>query len=196
MIYVRLPAPAPAVRVVNNPVQPWNIRATGNTGRTDYLPLNPSRSDEWTIIANLQRVVDVYGREPALRALALRLAPPAGDMDVTRQCGIIFDWVKRNMVYQPDPAGSELVQTPARLLGIIQQGGRAPGDCDDHVVLLGSLLVALGIPARVAGVKINGAAWFNHVIIMVRLDGVWKDLDPCVKSGPQPIYGERLASGI
>lgn len=197
MIVSRLSFPAPPHRVEFNNVRPAGITATSAvTGNLARLPLNRSRSDEWTIIANLQAVVDGYGRLPLLREYALRIAPPRQNMDVVRQAAVLFRWVKDNVIYQPDPDGAEFVQTPARMLEQISTGGRSIGDCDDHVVLLGSLLVALGIPSRVAGVRINQAGWYNHVIIMARLQGNWIDLDPCVKNGPQPPYPERLVSGL
>jgi hypothetical protein len=141
-------------------------------------------------------VVDQFGRDPFVRAAALRtVTTHLNNADHTRD---VYTWVVSHMVYIPDPDGAEFIQSPRVLLDTIQLKGRAFGDCDDHVVLLGSLLNSLGARSVVAGVKLFNSPLFNHVIILLPRPGQEPIvLDPCAKDAPPPKYGEFLvADGI
>ena len=167
-------------------------------GSVTRIPIDERRPDAHTIIAALQLVVDQFGRDPRVRQATLSLLTSKINND-RANIMVVHRWVVNHMTYLADPDGAELVQTPLVLLRQIEQKGRAYGDCDDHVVLLGSMLVSIGIPARVAGVKLGGSPVFNHVVIEVPTTssgvGSWKVLDPCAKNTATPLYGERLIAG-
>jgi len=161
-------------------------------GTVTRIPIDERNPDAWTIISALQMVVDQYGRDPRIRQATVGLLTSRANNDAWAHVTQVFRWVVNSMTYLADPDGGEFVQTPVVLLNQIASKGRAYGDCDDHVVLLGAMLVSIGIPARVAGVKIGGAGWYNHVVIEVPRNGEWMVLDPCAKQTPTPKYGERL----
>jgi hypothetical protein len=160
-------------------------------GSVTRVPIDERHPDAYTIIAALQLVVDQWGRDPRVRQAATSLLTSRLNNDPGNTM-VLFRWVVNHMTYLADPDGGELVQTPTILLDQIAAKGRAYGDCDDHVVLLGSMLVSIGVPARVAGVKLFGSPHFNHVVIEVPSNGGWKVLDPCAKQTATPNYGERL----
>lgn len=161
-------------------------------GEVIRIPIDGRKPDAFTIIAALQFVIEQYGRDPRVRAKAMSLIHSRINNDVDRNASTIASWVMNSMVYLADPDGAEFVQTPMVLMRQIDMRGRAYGDCDDHVVLLGSLLNAIGIQAEAVGVKLFGAANYNHVVIQYLSNGRMVLIDPCAKNAPTPMYGERL----
>jgi hypothetical protein len=161
-------------------------------GTVIRIPIDPANPDAWTIISALQFVIEQYGRLPAVRAAAIRQIQSKINNDVANNARTIARWVMNSMIYLADPDGAEFVQTPLVLLKQIDLKGRAYGDCDDHVVLLGSMLNAIGIPAQAVGVKLHGAPYYNHVVIQYPLNGQMVTIDPCAKVAAAPFYGERL----
>lgn len=162
-------------------------------GQVRRVPINPQAPDAWTIIGAIETVIDTFGRDPAIRAFAVSLLNSRLDNDVARHVRRITDWVKSHMVYLADPDGSEYIQTPTILLQQIQLKGVAYGDCDDHVVLLGALLRAIGVPAHPVAVKLNPQSpVFDHVVIEYPSQGEMVIIDPCAKNVAAPHYFERL----
>lgn len=91
-------------------------------------------------------------------------------------------YVRDKISYVPDPLGQELVQTPKRTLDI------KTGDCDDKSVLLASLLLSIGIPARFFAVGLNGGP-YSHVLVQARCGKSWVDLEtilPGIEAGWSP----------
>lgn len=169
---------------------PIRSRAVAPDGTIIRVPINESAPDAHTIIAAMQFVIDQYGRDATVRAfVANQVVRSRVNNDVSAHTRTIFLWVVNHMVYLADPDGAEYIQSPRLLLETIQRNGSAYGDCDDHVVLLGSLLQAVGVPAFACGVKIGGTGVYDHVVIQLS-DGTI--LDPCAKNTAPPFYGERL----
>lgn len=163
-------------------------------GTVHRIPLNPNAPDAWTIISAIQFVIDQFGRDPRIRAATLPLLGSRIDNDVKSHANTIAQWVMRKMVYLADPDGGEFVQTPLVLLNTIARKGFAYGDCDDHVVLLGAMLVSVGIPARAVAVKLHGSNVYNHVVIEYLANGQPVLIDPCAKKVPTPAYRDRLVA--
>lgn len=188
------PQPAQSVREQTTSRLPVRGKLIAPDGEVIRIPINPSNPDAWTIISALQFVIEQYGRDPRVRAEAIRQIGSRVNNDVANNARTIARWVMNSMVYLADPDGAEFIQTPLVLLKEIDLKGRAYGDCDDHVVLLGSLLNAIGIPAQATGVKLHGAPYYNHVVIQYPLNGQMVLIDPCAKVAPTPFYGERLTT--
>jgi len=161
-------------------------------GTVHRIPLNPKAPDAWTIISAIQFVIEQFGRDPRIRAATLPLLNSRINNDIKSHANTIAQWVMQKMVYLADPDGGEFIQTPLVLLNTIGQKGFAYGDCDDHVVLLGAMLTAAGIPARAVAVKLHGADYYNHVVIEYPLNGGTVLVDPCAKTVPTPHYRDRL----
>lgn len=163
-------------------------------GKVLRVPISPSAPDAFTIIGTIQFVMEQFGRDNRLREKALSIISSRINNDTERNARALLSWVVNRVVYLADPDGGELLQTPIYLLDQIEKNGRAYGDCDDHVLLLGSLLLSIGIPARVAGVKIGGAPNYNHVVVEYLSNSRRVLVDPCAKATSQSFYRERLVS--
>ena len=163
-------------------------------GTVHRIPIDPRAPDAFTIIASIQFVIDQFGRDPRIRAATLPLLSSRINNDIRNNATTVAGFVMRKMVYLADPDGGEFIQTPLVLLNTIGQKGFAYGDCDDHVVLLGAMLVSIGIPARAVAVKLHGSNFYNHVVIDYPYQGQSILIDPCAKTVPTPAYRDRLVA--
>lgn len=144
------------------------------------------------IVNHLQGFVDQFGRDPVVRAAALSILTSRRDNDQAAHAAALLAWVKSRMRYLGDPDGAEWVISPLVSLENIRRDGTTYGDCDDHVVLLGSLLQSIGIRVVVQAVKLAPGPDWDHVILAANIHGAWRDMDPCAKDVPMPRYAERL----
>ncbi len=108
-----------------------------------------------------------------------------GNMSQAAEAEHILYWVRRNMVYTPDPPNVEHVKWPSALFDEIRRLGHATGDCDDYVMLYATLTVARDIPTRLTiaarhpVVDGTGEYQFDHIYTRVQLDaGDWRPVDP------------------
>ena len=163
-------------------------------GTVHRIPIDPRAPDAFTIIASIQFVIDQFGRDPRIRAATLPLLSSRINNDIRNNATTVAAFVMRKMVYLADPDGGEFIQTPLVLLNTIGLKGFAYGDCDDHVVLLGAMLVSIGIPARAVAVKLHGSEFYNHVVIDYPYQGRSILIDPCAKTVPTPAYRDRLVA--
>ncbi len=165
---------------------------SSETNNQVMIRLGSSEPDSYQIL----RVIEYLGRHfsglKVMRDAALRIIGDAGDHNVDVQLSRIADFVKSMVRYVRDPIGSEYVVSPFRLLLDIYDNGYVSGDCDDHVLLLNSLLGSIGFDVRPIGVHLYDQNLFDHVISNVMVDGKWVDVDPCAKDVPTPEYGDRL----
>ncbi len=169
-------------------------------GRTTPVVLpHDASSDIAQILRVLTELIDQYKTDAFVRHCAVIIGSPVWPDDPMIRDNIEA-WVRRRMIYVRDPDGEEFIVTPDRTLletsGMqvmpqtnaewaaldesLRSGSvRAPGDCDDFVVLLGTLLAAVGFQVRPAGAAVNGAGYHNHVVLQV-LDerrNVWRVID-------------------
>lgn len=94
--------------------------------------------------------------------------------DITAECpprewscevGMIQQWVKQNIKFVADVAEVETLQTPDLTLR------QRLGDCDDHSILVASLLQSIGHPARFIAVDLGGG--FSHVFTETPIGPYW-----------------------
>lgn len=197
--------PAPRKLTINatppaGPPAPFHARipSPGHLSKaaddTFRLPLGPGE-DAPQILAYLHDLAVQFGQNPYVREFTVnQVLGPAGvdDNDQEAQIMAILTFVRRNVTYARDPLDSEYIVSPINLLEKIEAGQRAYSDCEDHVLLLNSMLGAVGFPTRFVATQINGADWWNHVISSVYVAGDWFDLDPIAKGIAQPDYNVRL----
>jgi transglutaminase-like putative cysteine protease len=69
----------------------------------------------------------------------------------------IYDWVKANMKYVPDPVDTELFYHPRLLVQEYHKEMPIQGDCDDMAMFTYALLTAAGVRARIVLLGINGS---------------------------------------
>lgn len=154
-----------------------------------------SGPDSLSILRLLDHFKKGYSRSPVVREHAVRVLQEncVVNNDLPNQVYAMTRHVKEKMTYVRDPAGSEYVVSPLLLIRDIRERGTAYGDCDDHALLLNTLLTSLGVQTRFLGVKLGGGAKYNHVICSALIGSEWVDIDPCAKRSPQQRYVERLA---
>lgn len=133
-----------------------------------------------------------YALVPYIREYAVALLKGLRNNDQLGQANRLIDFVRKNLTYVRDPVMGEYVVSPVRLLQDFQNSQYMAGDCDDHVLLLNSLLGAIGIMTKAVGVKFGRTDRFNHVISGIKLQGRLFLVDPCAKKLPQPNYPETL----
>lgn len=151
--------------------------------------MTPLQYDLRRALAELADIQAYYAQFPFVRRMAVEVGAPRWNDDVEGMVKNITQFVKEKVTYVSDPCGFELVTAPDVMLAEIVQRGRAYGDCDDHVLLLNTMLNSIGVPAVVAAVKLNPEdPEFNHVITVALLRNRWTDIDPCAKFKSQPTY--------
>ena len=141
----------------------------------------------------LAQIRDHYTNFPFIRTTAISIGNPQANDDQEGMLSRITRFVRDRVIYVEDPVGFEWVTAPDVMLADIMQKGRSHGDCDDHAMLLGTMLQSVGIRTKFEAVKLSpNDTEFNHVIITANLRGEWIDLDPTIKSVAQPHYQDRL----
>jgi len=110
-------------------------------------------------VDSLLSIIRTWRINPDLVLFAKELVQNVPSKDYYGEVWTIQDWIKRNIRFTRDPVGGELLQDPEVTLKI------ANGDCDDHVILLNSLVNAIGIPTRVVLIASTSAApnQYNHI---------------------------------
>lgn len=119
----------------------------------------------------MRDIVRTWRKHPQVRALALQ---------VTRQCEPknwacyvyrIQEWVQGNIRYVRDVTDVETLQTPDVTLR-----DRA-GDCDDHSILVASLLQSIGHRVRFLAVGFRTLGPFAHVFTETHLGPYWRSVE-------------------
>lgn len=122
-------------------------------------------------IDQMRALVDEALRDPSILRAAkdiVRGVPPFDDLS---EAQALYNWVRANIRFTKDPVNKETLYPPSELLQI-----RA-GDCDDISMLLATLLMAIGYPARLMTVAANGDE-FSHVYVEGQINGQWIPMDP------------------
>lgn len=91
----------------------------------------------------------------SVRNLAIQLILPFADQYGGwnyYQAAALFDYVKENIKYVYDPIGFEYIANPAETVNV------GAGDCEGQAILLASLCVSVGIPARLVYCSKPGSA--------------------------------------
>jgi len=122
-------------------------------------------------IDQMRALVDEALRDPSILRTAkdiVRGVPPFDDLS---EAQALYNWVRANIRFTKDPVNKETLYPPSELLQI-----RA-GDCDDISMLLATLLMAIGYPARLMTVAASGDE-FSHVYVEGQINGQWIPMDP------------------
>jgi hypothetical protein len=122
-------------------------------------------------IDHMRSLVDEALRDPSILRLAKDIVRGVPAFDDFSEAQALYNWVRANIRFTKDPVNKETLYPPTELLKI-----RA-GDCDDISMLLGTLLMAVGYPARLMTVAANGDD-FSHVYVEGQINGQWIPMDP------------------
>lgn len=138
-------------------------------------------------LARMDRFMDRGAVQPEIIQIAQDVALRVAPRDEDGQALALLGWVRAHTHYVHDPrtrGGAELVKDPDRMLREISARGKAVGDCDDQVVLLGALLRAIGIESEPVVVSPD-AGDYAHVLLRYRSPASgWVTLDPITRNSP------------
>lgn len=131
---------------------------------------------------HLIKLVKEYRRNKEIRFKAEDIVQRCPNKDYMCEIHHIYNWVKKNIRFERDPYFVEMLRSPDITLR------RRNGDCDDHVILLNSLLQSIGYPTRIVLLASNRPRpdiW-NHVLTEVGVQTgpeqiKWIPLDTTVK---------------
>jgi len=107
------------------------------------------------IVDSVKYLLDKSAHSEEVRALAVQITYDSQD-----KISSIFDFIKTNVSYIPDPVtgedGIELFISPVKQARDFQKGIRLAGDCDDMSLLSCSLFRSIGIRSNVIIVDLAG----------------------------------------
>lgn len=117
----------------------------------------------------MARLARAGRRDPAIRKFALGILRERAvhNRDYNGELAALHGWVRDNIRYIRDPVdtlsgtrkkGIEMLATPAAILR------ERAGDCDEHVIVLSSLLGSIGHPSRFVAIGMDGRP-FSHVYL-------------------------------
>lgn len=127
-------------------------------------------------LEEMKRLIREGTLNERLRMLAIQIIRGQPWKDRLAECRAIFQWIRRNIRFTYDPSSAELVQDVDTILN------HKAADCDDFVILSGSMLQAIGIPVRIViiGTDASQPAAFSHVYLQADIRGKWVGFDPSV----------------
>lgn len=176
-----------------DPAAPLPVQSSLLSSRNAIqVPLGSEQEDAKQILAFLEQVKQTYIRAPEVREFTVSLLRGLANNDQIGQVNRIIDFVRKNVTYIRDPIDSEYVVTPVQMIRQYVRKHFIAGDCDDHVLLLNTMLGCVGFYTKFVGVKYGQTSVYNHVISGVEFDNHLYLVDPCSKSARQPKYTDTL----
>jgi Transglutaminase-like superfamily len=146
----------------------------------------------WQTVQRIRGLVDDAIRDPRVRRLAIEILRTSGadPHDDVSRARAIYEWIRANFYYVPDPSTKEMLHIHAEVPdGELDAAGglfelRA-GDCDDiNGIVLPALLMAVGFDCRLVTIKADQANpdQYSHIFCEVLLHDsqgrpVWYPLD-------------------
>jgi transglutaminase-like putative cysteine protease len=142
----------------------------------ETLPAKPGQ-DTVRTLAVMRALVQKSASDPVVREIAAQIVADCNGHDFLCEIKRVYEFVRDRIIYRKDPVTVERVQDARRSIQF------STGDCDDKVVLLCSLLAALGHRSRfvVLGYSRNH---FSHVYAEVNTGHGWLPLDPTNETAP------------
>lgn len=122
----------------------------------------------------IKEVANHYKKMPMIRNLSVGLVRELQSHDQLGEIKKIFYWVRNNIRYISDIKGCETLQLPEVTLPYYAslQYGIGAGDCDDHVTLLASMLLSIGVSnLRMRLVKYKPNETWKHIYLVVNHKG-------------------------
>ena len=134
-------------------------------------------------VAAMADMIRKGSRHPAVRSLAVSIVYPyKSDLEKAEK---LFSYVQRNVNYVRDSALTEMVHSAQYQVSAYHSNGFYHGDCDDHTVLLGSMLLSVGYPVRIVVIRVGRTPGpFNHVYLEALVGTRWIPMDATKKDSP------------
>ena len=123
-------------------------------------------------IQQMRSLVDEALRDPSILRMAKDIVRGIPAFDDFAESQALYNWVRSNIRFTKDPVNKETLYPPAELLQI------RSGDCDDISMLMATLLMSVGHPARLMTVAAANSDEFSHVYVEGQINGQWIPMDP------------------
>jgi len=116
-------------------------------------------------------LLDKASQSEEVRQLAVNIIDNKPD-----SIAAIYDWVRDNVRYTPDPILIELLTSPVRMVNDYLQGKPLAEDCDGIAILITALCRSIGIQSSVVLLDTKGEG-LDHAISQVHSDIGWVSVD-------------------
>jgi transglutaminase-like putative cysteine protease len=126
----------------------------------------------FTTASTMRQLINAYKTDVELRSTAANLVFLTPEKNDLAEVEALFNFVRDNIRYLKDVHAVETLTTPDRTLQL------GYGDCDDQVVLLGSLLESIGYPTKIVLTGYGDPGIFEHVYLQTLIQNQWVDMDP------------------
>jgi len=126
----------------------------------------------------IKELINKGKKDWVIRRVAEKIVQYLKPKDYEREIAAIYNFVTRRLRYTKDIHHVEYVHRARELLSYHKKGA----DCDDFVILTGSLLQSIGHPVRVVIIGNNYANKedYSHIYLQVQLKDKWISLDGSV----------------
>lgn len=111
----------------------------------------------------IREKIQAGGVSPKVRAIALEAVKTAPEFSDLGQVVALVRWIRARVTYRRDPIGAEVIADPRDTLKI------GFGDCDDLVVLFGSLAQSIGFQVNVKSFGRDRNGLPSHVYALVKV---------------------------
>lgn len=142
----------------------------GLSGRLVDIP--NGAAGVFTTAAAMRQLINAYKTDIEIRTTAANLVFLTPEKNDLAEVEALFNFVRDNIRYLKDVYAVETLTTPDRTLQL------GYGDCDDQVVLLGSLLESIGYPTKIVLTGYGDPGIFEHVYLQTLIQNQWVDMDP------------------
>jgi hypothetical protein len=165
--------------------------------RVKFSPGTSIESRFEKVVSYLVQLIEDGLRDEYVRRKAIEIVNRAGvaGHDELGEIRAICKWVQNNVVYRKDPIDVEYFQTARRLIKDVETG-RSGADCDDFVIIAGSMLGSLGYQTGALIVDSNADGVFNHVMLVTRTHAPTREFGskwiPCELIFPTFKLGESV----
>ena len=131
-------------------------------------------NDDARLLATLNQMVRWsadYRTNEQIRMLSDSIVRNVPGKAYLQQAAAVQDWVRANIRYNMDVYDVETLQTPVYTLQRMQ------GDCDDHALLVGTLLLAAGHPVRYTAIASQAPGAYDHVFAETLVGRQWMSVE-------------------
>ena len=137
--------------------------------------------------ALIKKIANEFKSNPIIRNLSVRVVGHLDSKDYLGEIVTLFEWVRDNIRYVRDIESCETLQIPTVTIpekyGPLGVGG---GDCDDHALLLATMLKSVGVRdiwARIVTFSPSEKEW-KHIYLVVKHKDKIYPLDAIMKEKP------------
>jgi hypothetical protein len=137
-------------------------------------------------LRRMQRGVTHGKRAFSVRQLIGQIIAPCATKDYYCYAKALYEYCRDRIKYTFDPVGVELIEAPERILFESRIA-----DCDSIVVVLATLVEAIGLPARYVTIRadLQRPNEYSHVYLEINIPGKgWVGADPTM---PKKQFGWR-----